>query len=209
MSSLDVRLNNPLNIRPGAPWEGLGSPAVVQTPNGAFCNFISPVFGFRAVFKNYITKADRGVDTIRKLITEWAPPGENDTEAYIASVAQKTGYKPDDVINLKTWDVASAVCYAQTIVESGQPFETNWKMVDMANGAYRAGIVDAPPPIAHKILTRVTGGGAALGGVATAAEPVVSSALSHPHSPGIQITLGVLAAILAAMAAYFGSKGSK
>jgi hypothetical protein len=187
-----VRNCNPLNIRPGAPYEGLTAQV-----NG-FCVFKSPVWGFRAAFRNYITKADRGVNTIAKLIGEWAPPGDNnDTAAYIASVCNATGYGPDDPINLKSWPVASAVCYAQTMVETGAPFEQYWKLAQMAEGAFRAGLADAPPPTVTKIATRVTGIGSAVTGTVAA---------TQSSNPKMQAALVVMTIVLAAMAAIWPAK---
>ena len=48
--------------------------------------------------KNYGEK--HGINTLRKVITRWAPPSENDTEAYIKNVSQKTGINPDVEIDL-------------------------------------------------------------------------------------------------------------
>ena len=89
---LGVRLNNPLNIRPGSPWEGLAVPDEMQ----GFCSFTSPVWGFRAAFRNLITYADKhGINTIRGIISRWAPPEDNnDTEGYIKAVCARTGYAP-------------------------------------------------------------------------------------------------------------------
>ncbi|MBD1602503.1 structural protein P5, partial [Pseudomonas typographi] len=42
-----------------------------------------------------------GIDTVREIISRWAPGGENDTEAYIASVANYLGVKPNDPIDVR------------------------------------------------------------------------------------------------------------
>src|SRR4051812_9786710 len=81
-----VRQNNPLNIRPGSPWQGLDEPSEI----GGFCNFKAPVWGFRAAFKNLMTYVDSyGISTIQGVIERWAPPTDNnDTAAYIAAVCK-------------------------------------------------------------------------------------------------------------------------
>ena len=38
--------------------------------------------------------------TIRTIIRRWAPPGENNTEAYIANVSRLTGIDPDEPIGI-------------------------------------------------------------------------------------------------------------
>ena len=41
------------------------------------------------------------IKTIRDLVTRYAPPSENDTNAYIQYLSNKTGLKPDQEIDLK------------------------------------------------------------------------------------------------------------
>lgn len=201
MIPASVRNCNPLNIRPGAPYEGLAAQV-----NG-FCVFKSPVWGFRAAFRNYITKADRGINTVAKLISEWAPPGDdNDTAAYIASVCKATNYAPDEPINLKSWSVASAVCYAQTVVETGAPFEQYWTLAQMSEGAFRAGIVDAPKPLASKIGSTVASSGAAVSAAAAAAQPTIEAAAQAPHSPTLQVAFWCLAIALGIVGAVLKAK---
>jgi hypothetical protein len=192
-----------LNVRPGAPYEGLANPS----QRDGFCNFSSATWGFRAAFRNYITKFDRGVNTIRALITEWAPPGDNNnTEAYIKAVCDHVGYKPDDVIALKTWTISSAVCYAQAEVESGQPFEANWTLKQMQEGAFRAGITDAPPPVATKVLSTIASSGAGVAAAASAGQAAIESAQTNPHSGHTMIILGIAAAVLAFIGAILRAK---
>lgn len=76
-----IRNNNPGNIRfDGTKWRGL------RGSDGAFCIFETPDQGIRAMAKIIGTYARKGVLSIEGIITRWAPPNENNTEAYIASV---------------------------------------------------------------------------------------------------------------------------
>lgn len=88
-----LRNNNPGNIRrSNDQWQGM---APEQT-DPDFVQFISPEYGIRAMtvlLRNYRAA---GRNTIRKIITHWAPANENDTDAYIASVASYTGRDPDE-----------------------------------------------------------------------------------------------------------------
>jgi len=95
-----IRNNNPLNIRLGESWQGL-SPT--QTDK-SFAQFISPEYGIRAGAKNLMTYASRGVNTIEKIISTWAPPNENDTEAYIKSVVSQTGFSRTKTISKSAGD---------------------------------------------------------------------------------------------------------
>lgn len=66
-----------------------------------FQQFDTPEAGIKAVddnLKAYGTK--HKINTLRGVISRWAPPSENDTEAYIKNVSQKTGLKPDEEIDL-------------------------------------------------------------------------------------------------------------
>lgn len=74
-----IRNNNPGNIRHGDKWLGL---APTQTDK-SFAQFISPEYGIRAMAKILMSYQRRGVVTLGDIISTWAPPVENDTEAYI------------------------------------------------------------------------------------------------------------------------------
>jgi hypothetical protein len=97
MQPRGIRNNNPLNIRRTATkWQGM---MLTQT-DPDFCQFQSLEYGWRATFRlltrNYFAKY--GLDTIRKIVSRWAPPSENDTAAYIASVSRIIGIPPDETL---------------------------------------------------------------------------------------------------------------
>ena len=69
---------------------------------GGFAKFSTPAAGAAALSDQITLDATRGTDangrpinTLRDLITSWAPPSQNDTAAYIASVSNQTGFDPD------------------------------------------------------------------------------------------------------------------
>lgn len=203
-SPRSARNNNPGNIRYGLPWEGLGSP---PTDVDGFCRFLSPVWGFRAMCRSYMTKFDReSIDTIRKLITQWSPPaGEGNTSAstnaYIAAVSKSSGYDADEKLPMKTWECCKRIAYAQAAFEAGAPFETYWKLSDLAEGAYRAGITDAPPPVAKQIASTIASSAGGIAAATGVVQTAVETASASPHSPKITISLLVAAAILAFLGA--------
>ncbi len=92
-----LRNNNPGNIRKNiTKWLGLAD----NQTDPDFFQFATPEYGIRAMavtLNTYMTRY--GLNTIRGMISRWAPPSENDTEAYIAAVAKDAGVGPDDVIN--------------------------------------------------------------------------------------------------------------
>lgn len=100
ITSRGIRNNNPGNIRrTPINWKG-EVPDDLKTDND-FEQFIAPLFGIRAMVRDLRTGARRGEDTIREIISQWAPPNENDTEAYIRSVSRRTGIDPDAMINFE------------------------------------------------------------------------------------------------------------
>lgn len=90
-----IRNNNPGNIRHGENWQGMTE---AQT-DSAFIQFVSPEYGIRAMTRILNTYRVRyGLNTINGVIARWAPPTENNTGAYVLSVAQSLQIKPSDVI---------------------------------------------------------------------------------------------------------------
>lgn len=130
-----VRNANPGNIRIGIDWKGL-MPRERMTPEQLeeteFCVFETPVWGFRALgdnLRNYQRKD--GLRTLREIIHRWAPPGENDTDAYLKTVVQLTGIGPDQAINMGDAAICRSVAKAIATVEGkGWHFSEN----DLAEG---------------------------------------------------------------------------
>ncbi|WP_205955160.1 structural protein [Pantoea stewartii] len=122
-NSRGIRNNNPGNIRWGDEWKGLVPEG--QRTDKSFCQFKAPEFGIRAmiiILRNYQSKY--GLKTITGIIKRWAPPNENDTQAYILSVAQATGTDADKPIDLT--DSRKLFPLLQAIIkhENGtQPYE--------------------------------------------------------------------------------------
>lgn len=117
MTVRGYRNNNPLNIRynPANNWQG-------QTGHDAdgFAQFSTPVYGYRAAGKILLSYQNRGLDSVRKMISTWAPPTENPTDAYINMVARDMGVNPDAPVNLTTNPVLFAkMLVSMTKMESG------------------------------------------------------------------------------------------
>lgn len=87
---LGLRNNNPGNVRPSDPWQGM-----IGTNQG-FAVFENIAWGLRAMGKAIIHEFNVGNDTVTKLIYEWAPPIENDTEAYISAMVASTGFSRNE-----------------------------------------------------------------------------------------------------------------
>lgn len=132
-----LRNNNPLNIRrSGDKWQGLR----VLQEDREFFQFSEMKWGWRAAFRllchTYYGKYK--LRTIRAIITRWAPPKENNTEAYIRCVTDRIGIGPDKELgdpqtHPTQWMM---IGIAMAIVENGT---TNLDYLSMLKGWEIAG----------------------------------------------------------------------
>lgn len=114
-----VRNNNPGNIRyvESVKWQGLDDP---PQENG-FCRFKSPTYGIRAIARQLITYFDRDdCNTVRLMISKWAPPSENPTEKYIANVAGWMKVGADDTLNAHDYKTIRGLVLGIIRQENGQ-----------------------------------------------------------------------------------------
>lgn len=114
LATLGIRNNNPGNLRytPSIKWVGqVGE-------NKGFSVFDTVEHGIRAMAMDLRNDIRKGADTITKLITQYAPPTENDTKAYInrvvrdSSISANTKLSTDDTTLFK-------LIKAQIAVENG------------------------------------------------------------------------------------------
>jgi len=129
-----IRNNNPGNIRPGSRWVG------IVGDDGGYLIFDTPENGIRALGKNLLTYYNRyGLNTVRSIISRWAPPVGKDpvtgkaytqaTESYIAAVARALSVAPDTVIHVPNFlqPLATAIIkhengmqpYPQSVIAEG------------------------------------------------------------------------------------------
>lgn len=107
-----VRNNNPGNIdyNPRNQWHGqlAPDPAIEKR----FARFDTAENGIRALAKLLLAYRSKngmpgvggpGIDTVREVISRWAPGGENDTESYIKAVATGVGVQPDQPIDIRNF----------------------------------------------------------------------------------------------------------
>ena len=115
-----IRNNNPLNLRVGNNWKG----EVSQPTDHTFEQFTEMKWGVRAAFivlRNYIVR--HKLNTIRKIITRWAPSNENNTQRYIDIVSQLSGINPTEAIRYEDKTTMVSLVDAMIRVECGQPVE--------------------------------------------------------------------------------------
>lgn len=95
-----LRNNNPGNIKEfkGDKTQWVGERATDDDP--VMEEFTMMHFGVRAALKVFETyQRKHHLNTIRKWIERWAPPSENDTEAYIEYVCARTGRGADEEVD--------------------------------------------------------------------------------------------------------------
>lgn len=130
--SRGYRNNNPVNIdydgnndgKADNPWVGQVG-IEPPPPNGGrqrFAQFISIPYGYRAALallrgKGYISG---GYNTIKKIISKFAPSNENYTTGYINYVSNMTGIDPNRVINKNDKDALTSIVYAMAKFENGE-----------------------------------------------------------------------------------------
>ena len=141
-----LRNNNPLNIRhSNDKWQGI---AATQT-DAAFVQFQSMAYGYRAAWKTLDSyyrrfRSERKPYTVRTIISRWAPPSENDTEAYIRAVVRLSGLGGNETITrpcihraFGRLGVTARLIAAMTCVENGirmnqVDMEAVWQGYDLA-----------------------------------------------------------------------------
>lgn len=97
-----IRNNNPLNLREGAnggiAWKGEHP----QELDKSFEEFSTPEMGIRAGAKVLLTYYRKyGLNTVHGIINRFAPPVENNTNAYAVHVANYLNVGLDEVINVE------------------------------------------------------------------------------------------------------------
>lgn len=116
-----LRNNNPLNIRISADkFQG----EVQPSQDKAFKQFETIAYGYRAAFRVIRTYINNyKCDTIRKIVSRWAPASENHTEGYIRTVAERSGIPEGDPLSADNREEMIRVVSAMSYVENGREAE--------------------------------------------------------------------------------------
>jgi hypothetical protein len=110
------RNNNPLNIRHNADvFQG-----EIKGTDKSFKTFSSMPYGYRAAFVTLATYLSRGWNTIERIISHWAPPSENDTESYIATVERWSGVPRDRELTAADGADYILIVAAMSFMENGK-----------------------------------------------------------------------------------------
>jgi hypothetical protein len=93
-----IRNNNPGNIRHSdTVWYG----QALNQDDPAFVQFSDPEYGIRAIAKILLTYQRDGLNSVQGIINRWAPPSENDTDAYVQAVCNGCGVASTSPIDVR------------------------------------------------------------------------------------------------------------
>jgi hypothetical protein len=116
MTPRGIRNNNPLNIRHNADvFQG-----EITGNDKSFKTFSTMPYGYRAGFTilhTYLTKY--GCNTIEKIISRFAPPIENNTQAYISTAVKYSGVAANEILTATSGGKYILIVSAMSFVENG------------------------------------------------------------------------------------------
>lgn len=111
-----LRNNNPGNIRIGRT-RYLGE--IVPSSDREFRQFSSMAWGYRAIFVLLDSYSRRGIDTIRGIVSRYAPSNENDTSGYARFVCRLSGLGEDEPLDMGDRNTMVPVVAAISKMENG------------------------------------------------------------------------------------------
>lgn len=116
---MGIKDNNPGNLRISSqPWQG----KLPQASRQEFEAFDTPEHGLRAMAKLLLTYFKEGARNIEDIIAKWAPPEENNTDAYIDAVSDQTGFDSDAVLTPDAGTLAKLVAAITTHENGRNPY---------------------------------------------------------------------------------------
>ena len=110
--------NNPCNIRISTDkFQG----EVQPSQDKEFKQFETMAYGYRAAFRILRTYINNyKCDTIRKIISRFAPTNENHTENYIRVVSERSGIPENDIVYPNNREMMIRIVAAMSYVENGR-----------------------------------------------------------------------------------------
>ncbi|MFL9943738.1 hypothetical protein [Paraburkholderia graminis] len=143
-----IRNNNPGNLnfvgQDGATKEG--------GANGRFAVFQTAEAGLHALADQLRRYGTRGINSVRAIISKFAPASENNTQAYIGSVSKGLGIGADSALDLNDPRVVQSLMGAIIKVENGKnPYSA--EQIAAASGARAAGAPGNAPISVNQTTT--------------------------------------------------------
>jgi hypothetical protein len=124
---------------PSAPAPVRNNNPGAMMPGGKLAQYPDMQTGLKALDDNLASYGKQGVNTLSGVISKWAPPNENDTQAYIKDVSQRLGISPNQKIDLSNPLVRQSLSTAISLHENGP------SGVFGGGGASQGGAAAAPP----------------------------------------------------------------
>ncbi|WP_427183526.1 hypothetical protein ACL598_16805 [Bordetella bronchialis] len=146
-----IRNNNPGNLtyvgQPGATLE--------DGPKGRFAKFETARAGLMALADQLRRYGARGLDTIREVVTTYAPASENDTGSYINQLAQFMGIDPDEKFDVRS-DPAALAMLMRGIIQHENGYNP-YSREQINDAISSSGTVGAPAQISQKTEINIHG----------------------------------------------------
>lgn len=145
------RNNNPGNLN----FAGQAG-ASLERPGGRFARFETAFDGLRALARQLMLYAGRGINSVEKIISIWAPASDNNnTTAYIRAVSQRLGVDPRAALNMSDPQTMSALMSSIIQHENGRNIYSR----ELINKAAVAGISGKVTEVNQQNTYHIYGGG--------------------------------------------------
>ncbi|EPM1029343.1 lytic transglycosylase catalytic [Escherichia coli] len=145
------RNNNPGNLN----FVGQAG-ASLERPGGRFARFETAFDGLRALARQLMLYAGRGINSVEKIISTWAPASDNNnTTAYIRAVSQRLGVDPRAALNMSDPQTMSALMSSIIQHENGRNIYSR----ELINKAAVAGISGKVTEVNQQNTYHIYGGG--------------------------------------------------
>ncbi|EKF8444278.1 lytic transglycosylase catalytic [Escherichia coli] len=145
------RNNNPGNLN----FAGQAG-ASLERPGGRFARFETAFDGLRALARQLMLYAGRGINSVEKIISTWAPASDNNnTTAYIRAVSQRLGVDPRAALNMSDPQTMSALMSSIIKHENGRNIYSR----ELINKAAVAGISGKVTEVNQQNTYHIYGGG--------------------------------------------------
>ena len=154
-----------------------------------FCEFKDAASGIRAIARTLITYFDKrkardgsAIDTVAEVVARWAPSFENNTSAYANHVAKLMSVDPDQILDIKSYDVMYGLVTG-IIAHENAGYAYPAEVVE--EGLRRAGVVkkitqkNNVPLTKETVAAGVAGAGSAAGIIAPIIPDVAKAVTDH------------------------------
>lgn len=129
------RFNNPGNLRWAEGYE------TSNTKSGKFAVFPTLDEGVLAATKQLQIYGQRGKNTVRDIVSKWAPSNENNTEEYIRHVVRSTKFNENEKLNLNDPYVLAKLISAMASKEGAGSRVTEDRVIQIYNNTGGSAIV--------------------------------------------------------------------